>query len=224
MKEKIKVHVADDHMILIEGIIAMLNTDSEIEVVGHSLTGLQVVEWFKTNKADILVLDINMPELDGIEVLKRFNKKALRQKIIMLSSYDDVKLVQELTTYGADGFISKTSAGEHIVKAIKSVQSGIPYFSDDIKEGLFNLAIGQNVAEGNRPDATPEDASLISELTDREIEVLKLVASEYSTPEIADQLLISTNTVETYRKKLLKKLKVKNAVGLAMFAVKHRMI
>lgn len=220
MKEKIKVHVADDHMILIEGIIAMLNTDKEIEVVGHSLTGLQVVEWFKSNKADILVLDINMPELDGIEVLKRFNKKANHQKIIMLSSYDDVKLVQELTTYGADGFISKTSAGEHIIKAIKSVQNGVPYFSDDIKEGLFNLAIGQNVAGGTRP----ETASVNSSLTDREIEVLKLVASEYSTQEIADQLLLSINTVETYRKNLLKKLNVKNAVGLAMYAVKHKVV
>ena len=124
MKEKIKVHVADDHMILIEGIIAMLNTDENIEVVGYSLTGKQVIEWFKTNEADILVLDINMPELDGIEVLKKFNKKKEHQKIIMLSRYDDAKLVKELTTYGADGFISKTSAGEHILKAIISVYKG----------------------------------------------------------------------------------------------------
>jgi two-component system invasion response regulator UvrY len=83
MKEKIKVHVADDHMILIEGIIAMLNTDKNIKVVGHSLTGKEVIEWFKTNEADILVLDINMPELDGIEVLKKFHKKKKHQKIML---------------------------------------------------------------------------------------------------------------------------------------------
>jgi len=219
MKEKIKVHVADDHMILIEGIIAMLNTDKEIKVVGHSLTGMQVLDWFETNSADILVLDINMPELDGIEVLKRFNKKKGHQKIIMLSSYDDVKLVKELTTYGADGFISKTSAGEHIIKAIKSVYNNTPYFSDDIKEGLFNLAIGQNVADGSKPES-----KATSSLTDRELEVLKLVAQEFSTQEMANQLLLSVNTVETYRKSLLKKLNVKNAVGLAMYAVKHKII
>lgn len=219
MKGRIKVHVADDHMILIEGIIAMLNTDKEIEVVGHSLTGMQVLKWFETNTADILVLDINMPELDGIEVLKKFNKKKQHQKIIMLSSYDDVKLVKELTTYGADGFISKTSAGEHIIKAIKSVQNDVPYFSDDIKEGLFNLAIGHRVVDGSRPKP-----SATSSLTDRELEVLKLVAEEYSTQEMADKLLLSTNTVETYRKSLLKKLNVKNAVGLAMYAVKHKII
>ena len=138
MKRKIKVHVADDHKVLIEGIVAMLNTDRDIKVVGHSLTGKEVLEWFKTNEADILILDINMPELDGIEVLKKFYKKKKHQKIIMLSSYDDPKLVKELTTYRLDGFISKTSAGEHILKAIKSVYNGTPYFSDDIKEGLFN--------------------------------------------------------------------------------------
>jgi DNA-binding NarL/FixJ family response regulator len=219
MKGKIKVHVADDHKVLIEGIMAMLNTDKDIQVVGSSLTGRQVMEWFETNEADVLILDINMPELDGIEVLKKFNKKKYHQKIIMLSSYDDVKLVKELTTYGADGFISKSSAGEHILKAIKSVYEGVPYFSDDIKEGLFNLAIGHKVTEGSRPEP-----NAINTLTDRELEVLKLIAKEYNTQEMADKLLLSVNTVETYRKNLLKKLNVKNAVGLAMFAVKNRII
>ena len=219
MKEKIKVHVADDHMILIEGIIAMLNTDKNIEVVGYSLTGKQVIEWFKTNKADILVLDINMPELDGIEVLKKFDKKKKHQKIIMLSSYDDAKLVKELTTFGADGFISKASAGEHIIKAIKSVNEGVSYFSDDIKQGLFNIMTGQEVTVGSRPDE-----KIIDSLTEREFEILKLIAKEYSTPEMADQLLLSVNTIDTYRKSLLKKLNVKNVVGLAMFAVKNKII
>lgn len=219
MKEKIKVHVADDHMILIEGIIAMLNTDKNIKVVGYSLTGKKVLEWFKTNEADILVLDINMPELDGIEVLKKFNKNKKHQKIIMLSSYDDAKLVKELTTYGADGFISKASAGEHILKAIYSVYEGVSYFSDDIREGLFNIMVGQKVAVGARPDE-----KIINTLTERELEVLKLIAKEYNTPEMAEQLLLSPSTIDTYRKSLLKKLNVKNAVGLAMFVVRNEII
>lgn len=218
MSEKIKVHVADDHMILIEGIVAMLNTDHRIQVVGYSLTGREVMQWFESNQADILVLDINMPELDGIDVLKRFHKKKQHQKIIMLSSYDDVNLVKELTEYGADGFISKASAGAHILKAIYAVHANKPYFSDDVKEGLFNLAIGQVVRDGSRPP------SKSVRLTDRELEVLKLVAQECSTQEIANQLVLSVNTVETYRKKLLKKLNVRNAVGLAMYAVRHRII
>ena len=107
----------------------------------------------------------------------------------------------------------------HIVKAIKSVYDDQPYFSDDIKEGLFNLAIGHRVVDGSKPEP-----KATSSLTDRELEVLKLITQEMSTQEMANQLLLSVNTVETYRKSLLKKLNVKNAVGLAMYAVKHKII
>ncbi|MBL4905430.1 MAG: response regulator transcription factor [Flavobacteriaceae bacterium] len=219
MEGKIKVHVADDHLILIEGIIAVINTDKDIEVVGHSQTGKAVMEWFEKNEADILILDVNMPEMDGIEVLEAFNKIKKNQKTIILSSYDDVKFVKELTTLGADGFLAKTSAGEHIIEAIRCVHNGDPYFSDDIKEGLLNMYIGQNVVEGSRPGK-----KAVSNLTERELEVLKLVAKEFSTSQIADQLHISVNTVETYRKNLLKKINVKNAVGLALYAVKYKII
>ena len=223
MKKKIKVHVADDHMILIEGIIAMLNTDADIKVVGHSLTGIEVKNWFRENEADVLVLDINMPELDGIEVLKWFDKrhsqKKKYQKIIMLSSYDNPKLVKELTTYGADGFISKTSAGEHIIKSIKSVYNNVPYFSEDIKEGLFNLEFGNNLTTSNLPDN-----KVISSLTERELDIIRLVIKEYNSYEIAEMLSLSVSTIETYRKKLLKKLNVKNVVGLAMFVAKNKIM
>ena len=105
MEEKIKVHVADDHKILIEGIIAVINTEENIFVEGYSLTGKEVTEWALNNSADILILDINMPELDGIELLKFFKKKNIRIKTIILSSYDDVKLVEEMLALGADGYI-----------------------------------------------------------------------------------------------------------------------
>jgi two-component system, NarL family, invasion response regulator UvrY len=158
MKEKIKVHVADDHMVLIEGIIAMVNTDDAIEVIGYSQTGTKVLEWFKDNKADVLILDVNMPEKDGIEVLKSLNAKDQKPKIIMLSSFDDIRFVKELTTFGADGFVAKTSAGDHIIKAIKSVYNGQSYFNDEVKEGLFNLFVGQDVPKGQRPN---EEAILL---------------------------------------------------------------
>jgi len=221
MKEKIKVHVADDHMVLIEGIIAMVNTDDAIEVVGYSQTGTKVLEWFKDNKADVLILDVNMPEKDGIEVLKSLNAKDQKPKIIMLSSFDDIRFVKELTTFGADGFVAKTSAGDHIIKAIKSVHSGQSYFNDEVKEGLFNLFVGQDVPKGQRPN---EAAEKIRTLTERELDVLKMIAKEYSTTEIAEALHISIYTVGSYRKNLLKKLNIKNVVGLALFAVKNKII
>ena len=221
MKEKIYVHVADDHKILIEGIIAVINTDKEIEIKGYSLTGQEVIDWFskKGNSADVLILDITMPVLDGFDVLKHFKKKKIDQKVIILSSYDDLKIVQEVLNLGCKGYISKNSAGEHIVNAIKAVAKGEQYFSTDIQSMLLKSISGQMVPQGEMPDKF-----LLDSLTERELDVLKLITKEYSTIEMADLMNLSTNTVETYRKSLLKKLNVKNAVGLAMYAVKNKIV
>ena len=219
MKNIIRVHIADDHKILIEGIIAVINTDESIEVEGYSLTGKQVIEWIESNSADILILDINMPEYEGIEVLKFFKQKKITQKVIILSSYDDVKLVQEMINLGANGFLSKSSAGLHIIEAINAVYHGDQYFSDTIKNNLIKLYTGKNVTSGKRPEST-----ILNSLTPRELEVLKLITDEYSSPEIAGILNISQSTVDTYRKSLLKKTNVKNSIGLAMYAVKNNII
>ncbi|OAD45759.1 response regulator [Polaribacter atrinae] len=221
MKEKIYVHVADDHKILIEGIIAVINTDKEIEIKGYSLTGQEVIDWFdqKENSADVLILDITMPVLDGFEVLKHFRKRKIDQKVIILSSYDDLKIVQEVLSLGCNGYISKNNAGEHIVNAIKAVANGEQYFSSDIQKILLQSLSGQKVPKGEMPDKY-----LLESLTERELDVLKLITKEYSTLEMADLMHLSRNTIETYRKSLLKKLNVKNAVGLAMYAVKNNIV
>lgn len=219
MKNKISIHIADDHKILIEGIIAVINTDEFIEVEGYSLTGKQVIEWIKSNSADILILDINMPEYDGIEVLKFFKQKKITQKVIILSSYDDVKLVQEMINLGANGFLSKDSAGLHIIEAINAVYHGDQYFSDAIKNNLIKLYTGENITTGKRPEST-----ILNSLTPRELEVLKLITNEHSSLEVAGILNISQSTVDTYRKSLLKKTNVKNSIGLAMYAVKNNII
>lgn len=221
MKEKIYVHVADDHKILIEGIMAVINTDKDIEIRGYSLTGQEVIDWFsnKNNNADVLILDITMPILDGFEVLKHFKKNKIDQKVIILSSYDDVKIVQEVLNLGCKGYISKNNAGEHIVNAIKAVANGDQYFSNDIQNILLKSLSGQMVPQGDMPDKF-----LLDSLTERELDVLKLITKEHSTIEMADLLNLSVNTVETYRKSLLKKLNVKNSVGLAMYAVKNNVV
>ena len=219
MKRKIQVHVADDHKILVEGIIAVINTEKEIELEGYSLTGKEVIDWSSSNTADILILDINMPHYDGIEVLKLFKLNDINIKVIILSSYDDVKLVQEMINLGASGFLSKDSAGEHIINAIKAVYRGEQYFSDTIKNNLLKLFTKKDVKLGNRPEST-----IVNILTNRETEVLKLISQEHSSLEIASILNISQSTVDTYRKNLLKKTNVKNSVGLVMYAVKNKII
>lgn len=219
MGKKIRVHIADDHKILIEGIYAVIKSSKEIEIEGYSLDGREVIEWSKTHMADVLVLDINMPLFDGVEVLKSFKLRGIDIKVIILSSYDDVNLVKEMMQLGASGFLSKDSASKHIVDAIKAVYNGEQYFSDAIKNNLLKLYMGKEVRLGERPEST-----IAQNLTRREVEILGLLTKEYSSLEIAKLLNLSKATVDTYRKNLFKKIKAKNVVGLAMYAVKNKIV
>ena len=219
MIKKIKVHIADDHQIIIDGISALIKTEDDIELEGYSLTGKDVVEWARTKKADVLVLDINMPKLDGIGVLKAFKNRSVDQKTIILSGLSDPKLVQEVIALGAKGFIEKSSASDHIIKAIKAVHRGEKYYSDNIKESLFDLYINDT-----KTDDAIKSSSVVEPLTEREIEVLKLITQELSTSEIAKKLDLTVKTIETHRRNLYKKLKVKNVVGLAIYAVKNNIV
>ena len=221
MRKKIYVHVADDHKIVIDGVIAVLNTDKNIGISGYSLTGKEVTNWFDNpkNRADVLILDITMPVLDGIGVLRHFKKNAIKQNVIILSSYDDIKIVQEMLALGCRGYLTKDNAGEFIIDAIKVVAKGDQYFSPNIQKELLKVLSGQIVPDGDLPDEF-----LIESLSERELEVLRLITKQYSTTEIADALCLRISTIDSHRKNLLKKLKVKNSVGLAMYAVKHKLV
>ena len=213
--KKIKVHIADDHKVLIDGIIAVLKTEEQIEVVGCSLNGEQVLQWYRENNSDVLILDINMPKLDGIAVLKEFQKQENQPNIVILSSYDDVKLVKEVMKIGAKGFLAKKCASEQIVEAIETVYSGENYFSKSIQSKIVSSFSDTNLNS---------QKNYFNLLTEREKEILTLIAKEFNTREIAESLFISINTVETHRKNLIKKLQVKNVVGLALFAHKNKMV
>ncbi|ELM3650711.1 response regulator transcription factor [Flavobacterium psychrophilum] len=138
MENKIKIHLADDHQVLIDGLLAVLKTNSDFEVVGFSLNGEGLVNKIARNKADILIMDINMPEKDGIQVLREMNELGFTCKVIILSSYDDSKLIKEVIKLGASGYLTKQCAGESIIDAIKTVAYGNQYFSDAIKDKIFN--------------------------------------------------------------------------------------
>lgn len=219
--KKIKVYIADDHQILIDGIIAVLSSEENIEVVGYSLNGEDVLKWFKTNTADVLILDINMPKVDGIAVLQNFFNNNFQQKVIVLSSYDDVKLIKEVLKIGALGFLAKKCAGENIVEAINKVNNGEQYFEKSIQQKLLATF---NTNKSTSKEFVSQEGSFFSSLTPRELDVLQLIAKQYNTKEISDQLHISVNTVETHRKNLISKLNVKNVVGLAIYAIKNNLV
>ncbi len=217
MKEKIKVYLADDHQMLIEGMKAVIKTNANFEVVGFSLNGVNLVDNAIEAKTDILVMDINMPEKDGLQVLKELSKSKMLFKVIILSSYDDLKLVREVIKLGAKGYLTKQCVAESIVEALHEVQNGEEYFCRTMREKIFESFSQED--ENNDIEIIPT-----SSLTERELVIIKLIALEYSGKKISEKLFISTNTVETHRKNLLKKLKVKSSIGLVKYAIKNNLI
>ena len=217
MKEKIKVYLADDHQMLIEGMKAVIKTNADFEVVGFSLNGVNLVDNAIEAKTDILVMDINMPEKDGLQVLKELSKSKMLFKVIILSSYDDLKLVREVIKLGAKGYLTKQCVAESIVEALHEVQNGEEYFCRTMREKIFESFSQED--ENNDIEIIP-----ITSLTERELVIIKLIALEYSGKKISEKLFISTNTVETHRKNLLKKLKVKGSIGLVKYAIKNNLI
>jgi DNA-binding NarL/FixJ family response regulator len=217
MKEKIKVYLADDHQMLIEGMKAVIKTNADFEVVGFSLNGVNLIDNAIEAKTDILVMDINMPEKDGLQVLKELSKSKMFFKVIILSSYDDLKLVREVIELGAKGYLTKQCVAESIVEALHEVQNGEEYFCRTMREKIFESFSQED--ENNDIEIIPT-----SSLTERELVIIKLIALEYSGKKISEKLFISTNTVETHRKNLLKKLKVKSSIGLVKYAIKNNLI
>lgn len=215
MDKKIKIHLADDHKVLIDGMLSMLKTNENFEVTGYSLNGENLFETIKIEQPDVLVMDINMPIKDGISVLREFATKGFLCKVIILSSYDDVKIIKEVLKLGANGYISKQSAGENIIEAITSVAAGEEYYSQSIRDRIFE-SYTKTQQQSYINEGMP-----VSSITDRELEILRLITLEYSGTQIGDQLNISTNTVETHRKNLIRKLNVKSTIGLVKYALKH---
>lgn len=218
MTEKIRIHLADDHQVLIDGMRTLLNTVDDFEFVGFSLNGSTLFEEIIANKTDVLVLDISMPQKDGIEVLKEFKEKGFPCKVIILSSYDELKLIKEVMKLGASGYLTKQCAAKHIIEAIHFVNKGEEYFCNIVREKIFNTATRDNI-KVNKYNPTVSEI-----LTEREIEVITLIALEYSGKEISEFLFISNNTVETHRKNIMKKLKAKNTISLVKYAMKNKLI
>ncbi|SHF73151.1 two component transcriptional regulator, LuxR family [Flavobacterium segetis] len=213
-----RIHLADDHQILIDGIKTLLQTNSSFKVVGFSTDGTDLYEKVKNNKADILILDINMPGVDGIEVIKEFAKNGFPCKIIVLSSHDDLRIIKEVMKLGSSAYLTKKCAGENIINAILAVNNGEEYFCKDVRQKIFTT-----ITKGN-PKLNKTIITGNSNLTERELEIIILISLEFSGKEISDQLFISANTVETHRKNIMKKLDAKNSISLVKYAIKHNLV
>jgi len=216
----IRICLVDDHQILLEGIEALLSNQDTFDIVAKFNDGAQLLEYPDLSDIDVLVMDMKMKSKDGIEVLKELISKGYKGKCIFLSSYNDLKLVNEAISIGAYGYITKSNASHYLQDAIEKVTNGEVYYSPDIKDRILNAF---SKSDTNEAESQMENG-ILRQLTEREIEVLKLIALQFTSEEIAQQLYIARSTVDTHRKNLIYKLKVKNAVGLGLFAERHGLI
>ena len=210
---KIRLAIVDDHAVVLDGLMAMLNSFDNLDVVYTTQSGHTLLEYFQSDPPDVLLMDIQMPDINGIDLCKQITRQHPSVKVIAFTSFDDSNYVKQIFRSGAKGYLLKNSDKQTIVKAVETVMQDEEYMDEAIKKILLQESI------------TGQRRSLFEvPLTKREKEILKLIAEGLSSQEIADTLFISLRTVETHRLNLNQKLDVKNTAGLVKEAMKRGLI
>jgi DNA-binding NarL/FixJ family response regulator len=213
--EKIKVLIADDHKIFRDGIRSILEKEKDMDVIDEAANGKEVLEKLETTKADVIILDLDIGKPSGIEVTELISKQYPEVKILILSMIGLHDFVIQALEKGATGYILKNTGKDEVLTAIRSVAKGDSYFSKEVSSIL--------VEQLNKPRTLKKRSEGIP-LTARELEVLQLIAQEFSNPEIAEKLFISIRTVDTHRRNLLEKLGLKNTAGLVKYAIMNGLV
>lgn len=204
-----KIYLTDDHAILLGGLIKILSTEEDFEVVGSAGNVAETLDDLTRLNVDLLITDYNLPDDDGLTLVRRARTKYPSLKIIVLSMHDEAHLIKEILKEGVDGYILKKDSHEELVNAVRAVKNGRVYLSSDVNTMLMK---GLHSNDEQRL------------LTDREREILKLIAREYTNKQMAEELFISERTVETHRKNIFRKTKTNNLVGLIKFAYANNLI
>ena len=212
----IRVFITDDHEMYLEGLSLLLDKQEGIEVIGTATSGKALLEQIRDLQADILLLDVYLPDLGEEEILQQIRSIRPDLRIIYLTLLRGTRYIHKLSKYNIQGYILKNASLDELLQALRSVCDGGSYFSKDIHIGDRD--------EDFRNTITIEDKQIDEILSRRELEVLRLICKEYSNAEIADKLYLSVSTVETHRKNLIAKLGVNNTVGLVKFALRNNLI
>lgn len=206
----IKIFLTDDHQIMIDGLKSILLLEESFEVIGEASNGIETLKKLAFIQPDILLLDLIMPHMDGLETLKQVRKRFPTIKIVMLTTNDEGSIITTLFKEGAVGFLLKNSSKEELIDGIKKAHNG---------KKVINEALTALILESLHNPTPKIKSGLIPRLTKREKDVLVRIAEEKTTQEIANELFISANTVISHRRNLLVKFDVKNSVGLVKKAL-----
>ena len=202
--------IVDDHKMFLDGLLSIIANESDFEIVMTANSGENVIKFVDNTKGeniDLIITDISMPDVTGIELNKHIKSNYPNIKTLVVSMLHDSKTIHTLTEDNVDGYVPKNAEKTELLLAIKTILKGEKYFSESIKQAYMNSMFNK-------------EKDVITALTNREKEVLKLIAEEFTTQEIADQLFLSKHTIEGYRKNLISNLEVRNLAGLTKYAIK----
>jgi len=216
--ETIKVIIIDDHQIVRDGIKALLKVEQDIEVIGEAEDSDELFKLLKTETPDIVVLDLSMPKLSGVEIINIFNKKYPDIKPIIFSGLTDEDAIFDSLRAGAKAYVPKDAFSDELVDAIYSVHKGQEFLSETISNTMLIRYIKRDKYDDKYSGKDKAD------LTEREIEIIKLFAEGLSYKEIAAKLFISTRTVESHKNNIMQKLELKSIVDLVKFAIKKKIV
>ncbi|NND31855.1 MAG: response regulator transcription factor [Saprospiraceae bacterium] len=215
-KSPIKVMLVDDHQIILDSLGLLFNMIDQVEVVATTSDSREVLDLIKKINIDILITDFSMPYMNGVQLTLAVKEQFPSLKVIMLTVADEVGAIQDAYRAGIAGYIMKKADRQELELAVKTVAAGQMYFNKEVMKSILT----QEPAHHDDLHAMEK----LSQLTKREIEIIKLIAQEYSSAEIAEQLFISVGTVETHRHNIMRKLDVKNVIGMIKFALKYDLV
>jgi len=215
--KNIKVLVVDDHKIVRDGIKVLLQDEPDIKVVGEAVNGKHALELIPKVKPDLMIIDINMPVMNGIDCTREVAKDHPSVKILALTMLNELEHIKKMIAAGAGGYLLKNSGKDELIEAIKTVISGENYFSDEVKNIIMmNMVKGKTLNRKIQGEQVP--------LTNREKDVLKYIVKEYTNQEIAEKLFISVRTVDAHRRTLLEKTGARNTAGLVKYAIENNLV
>lgn len=209
------IGIADDHEIVRDGIKLLLEDEPGFEITFEAKSGKEAVEFCKNHEPDIVIMDITMPDMDGVEATKVIKEKQPDIKILALTMLSEDQHIRKMIKAGASGYILKSSGKEELVKAITTIHDGQHYFSEGATQSILQELV--------KPEVTKTREAEEVHITDREMEVLKLILNEFTNQEIADKLYVSVRTVDAHRRNLLQKTGAKNTAGLVKYAIKNKL-
>lgn len=211
----IKIGIVDDHKIVRDGIKIMVEDHPGFDIICEAENGKEAIEQCSSHQVDVVIMDITMPVMDGIEATKTLKEKYPDIKVLALTMLSEDQHIRKMIKAGASGYILKNSGKQELIKAIETIVDGKHYFSNDATQAILQELVTPKVNKVNDADDV--------HITERELEVLKLIVNEFTNQEIADKLYVSVRTIDAHRRNLLQKTGAKNTAGLVKYALKNKL-